>query len=68
MSINAAIEKAIQDNLPAATAGELNKYLTKAQANEKELEMAKESLKVALKTNDKLNNELADLKSREKNW
>jgi hypothetical protein len=38
MSINDAITKAIQENLPAATAGELNKFITQAEATKRDLD------------------------------
>lgn len=45
MSIDKAISQAIQDNLPAATTRELNKYLTQAKENEAELNKRMELIK-----------------------
>ncbi len=64
MSINDAITKAIQENLPAATAGELQKYILKADATEKDFKALKLKFDEVLNTTETQAKQIKDYKGK----
>lgn len=68
MSINEAITKAIQESLPAATAGELTKHLQEAKVTAEKLKVAKDELSKSQGEIDKLNIRIKSLQAKDKKY
>ncbi len=65
MSINQAITKAIEENLPSAVAGELAQYIKTSEDTKKALDRLKEDYEAIQSTNDTLRKEITAFKDQQ---